>query len=429
MSQIRTKRRIAGALRKGLAQCHFEEIEDPRDRRGRRWKLTTLLKTVIVGMSAGCTSLKTVESLTEVVSSTMRRWLGIGGRVPDTTLRDTLCALTPELLRPALHRVVKAALRRKALVPQGLPFGVVSLDGKGFCLPTCDDWYAQRQTQNETSRLRGVVRTVTAVLTSVAARPVVDVLPIPAGTNEMGWFETALRALMLAYRSADLFRLVTYDAGACSLRNANLVRELGLHYLFAIKGSQAALLAEIKDLLDPRAADACNAVTVDRVGSETVTRRAFLESANSISAPDGWNHLCTLVRVESATLSSITGTLTLESRYFVSSLPASRLTAAQWLRVVRNHWAVELAHQTLDVALLEDRRPWITGNPRAAAVVAVLRRIAYTLLALFRSVTQRSEHQRRMPWKELMRAVDIVLLTFTTSECYGLRKHRITVPP
>jgi hypothetical protein len=104
------------------------------------------------------------------------------------------------------------------------------------------------------------------------------------------------------------------------------------------------------------------------------------------------------------------------------------MTAAQWLLVVRSHWAVELAHQTLDVALLEDDHPWITANPRAAAVIAVLRRTTYTLLALFRSVTQRSEQRRSTPWKDLMRAVDIALLTFSASDSTGLRHHRVRAP-
>jgi hypothetical protein len=41
----------------------------------------------------------------------------------------------------------------------------------------------------------------------------------------------------------------------------------------------------------------------------------------------------------------------------------------------------------------------IEAHPRAALVGAVLRRIAYTLLSLFRSVTQRSDERRNVPWK------------------------------
>jgi hypothetical protein len=139
-------------------------------------------------------------------------------------------------------------------------------------------------------------------------------------------------------------------------------------------------------------------------------------------------HLRTLVRVEFESRNELTGETTLDVRYFASSLPKARMTPSQWLLVVRRHWGVELAHQTLDVALLEDPKPWITANPRGAAVVAVLRRIAYTILTLFRSVTQRSEQRRNTPWKELLGHISFTLLTFSDSDRAGLRRHRMPAP-
>ena len=52
-------------------------------------------------------------------------------------------------------------------------------------------------------------------------------------------------------------------------------------------------------------------------------------------------------------------------------------------------------------------------SPRAALVVATLRRIAYSILTLFRSVTQRSDQQRAVPWKPLMRDVLFALVATT----------------
>jgi len=121
------------------------------------------------------------------------------------------------------------------------------------------------------------------------------------------------------------------------------------------------------------------------------------------------------------------GQVTTEERYFIASLPSSRLTPDQWLLVVRRHWGVETAHQVLDVSFKEDKRPIIVENPRGTVVVAMLRRIAYTLLTLFRSVTQRSDERRHTPWKKLIQSVFRTLIASDQSTLAGLRRHPIPV--
>ncbi len=235
----------------------------------------------------------------------MRRRLGIVRRVPDTTLRDALCSIEPEQLARCLHTTVRDAERRKAIHPDALPFGVVSLDGKGTSISACDDWHAQRQSAGQGAPLVGVVRTITATLISSSARPCIDVMPIPARTNEAG---RVLRA---------------------------------------------------------------------------------------------------------------------EDRYLISSLRKDALTATQWQTLVRSRWGVETNHQILDHAFEEDDpwkslaswragdHPWIEQNPRGMLVVAILRRIVYTLLALFRGVTQRSDERRGVPWRRLLEEVYLALLRVT----------------
>jgi hypothetical protein len=145
---------------------------------------------------------------------------------------------------------------------------------------------------------------------------------------------------------------------------------------------------------------------------------------DATAAPKGWEHLRTVLRVEVETFDATGACLSHEDRYFISSLPRSRLTDAQWLLVVRRHWGVETSHQILDGAFAEDDHPWIEQHPRATAVVMVLRRIAYTLLALWRGVTLRSDEQRTRPWRAVMREVLLASLTATAEHLGGLRRHQ-----
>lgn len=55
----------------------------------------------------------------------------------------------------------------------------------------------------------------------------------------------------------------------------------------------------------------------------------------------------------------------------------------------------------------------------------MLRRIAYTLLSLFRSLTQRSDERRATPWKALMRSVWTTLVTLTDADVETLRQHAL----
>jgi hypothetical protein len=81
----------------------------------------------------------------------------------------------------------------------------------------------------------------------------------------------------------------------------------------------------------------------------------------------------------------------------------------------------------LDTALAEDAHPWVVSCPRATVVVSILRRIACTLLSLFRSVTQRSAEARAVAWQQVFRHLTNMLVAATAEQFHGLRRHRL--PP
>lgn len=413
-------RRLTGMLAARLPDARLGDIKDPRDRRGRRWKLGVLLGAVVAGLCAGAKSLAQLETMTTEMGRATKRLLGVARRIPDTTLRDLLCTMEPRPLRGAIHALIRAAHRRKAVEPDGLPFGVVTMDGKATALSGCDDLYAQRQSQGQGEQFTSLLRTVTCALVSAAAKPCIDASPIPASTNEMGHFAAALRELVRAYGSLEMFRLVTYDAGACSRENADVVRELRLDYLFGLKGTQPTLLAEAKRLLEHRLATNADATSEDLVGANIVTRRVYI--TEEMAGFGDWMHLRTVVRIESETRTRDGIVIAHDNRYFLSSLQRVALADAQWLRVVRLHWGVENnCHNTFDTVFCEDDKPWIQDSPQGALAVLLLRRIAYDLLALFRSVTLRSEERRRMPWADLIRGLAHAFVAITGAQLAGLR--------
>lgn len=418
--EIRFNRRVVGMLKARLPELGLDRLVDPRSKQGRRWPLVTLLRTVVVGLIAGGKSLADVEVLTAHLSLTTRRQLGIRRRVPDTTLRTLLCRLQPDCVRGAIHSLVRKAHRRKALAPQGFPFGIVAMDGKGTALHGVDDpRYAPRSTFDGQGRPIGIMRSITCALVSAASKVVIDAFPI--GTpGEAEVFKEAFLGLVEAYGKSNLFRVVTYDAGAVSASNAKLVTSRGYEYVFAFKKGQKALTREARRLLAELPAEQALVTSEDILGGgKRTVRRLFLtEEMRGFQ----WPSLQTVLRVESESFDANGSRVSHENRYFASSLARTELSDEQWLALIRLHWNVENnCHGCLDVSFEEDDHPWIEANAQGAVVMALLRRIAFDLLALFRSVTQRSEDKRATPWRRLMQSVALALLTLTEPQAAGLR--------
>lgn len=75
----------------------------------------------------------------------------------------------------------------------------------------------------------------------------------------------------------------------------------------------------------------------------------------------------------------------------------------------------------------EDKQPRIL-DPQGMVVVMLLRRMAYNLLRLYRTVTQRSGYKRRRPRSVLLRSLHRALLSATDEMVAGLRRRSILVP-
>jgi hypothetical protein len=385
-----------------------------------------LLGAALSALMAGAGSVAEVETLTTQMSPAMRRRLRIGRRVPDTTLRTALVTLPLDEARALLRRLCRAGHRRKALRPVGLPFGVAAVDGKHVATDMADGGgWAQAQGEG-----RYVVRTLTCALVSSRTAVCLDAVPIPAERSEESAFPEALAALLEHYGRSGLFSVVSVDAGIASEANARLIARSGLGYLVALKENQPTLLDEAVRLLGHLPRAGALAVTDDWTGSEYVVRRLWL--TDEMAGYHGWDHLKVAVRIETERQDRDGRVLGREDRYLLASLERDALTPEGWLRLVRSHWRVENdVHKTLDVVLREDERPWF----RAAGgmlVAAILRRVAYNVLALYRSVTLRGEARDVLPWKELLGWMRTALVGAVAADLAGLRWHsrkRTGAPP
>ena len=121
--QVNRRAATKKAVFRRLRDAELSRLPDRRDRRGRRHSYLGLVYALMLGCVSALRSLRDVERQSDELSVDLRQTTGIRQRISDTTLRDTLLALEPSELRPALHRQVKAEHRRGNLKPVRLPIG------------------------------------------------------------------------------------------------------------------------------------------------------------------------------------------------------------------------------------------------------------------------------------------------------------------
>lgn len=215
--------------------------------------------------------------------------------------------------------------------------------------------------------------------------------------------------------------MVTYDAGAYSAANAKVVVGAEKDYLFGLKDNRKFLRQKAEAVLGKSTNVQAETVDVLSKGDNVrVIRRLYLAEA-----PNGYRDIRsvrTVLRVQSQKLDGADKVLATEDRYFISSRLHTLLSPAQWLELVRRHWAVETCHNVLDAAFEEDKHPWITHSAQGIAPQTRLQLTGLVSLG----PTQRSDEKRRTPWKTLFRWVTKALEQATEVHFSGLRAREVT---
>ena len=380
----------------------FDHIPDPRKARGVRWALPTLLSTAMWSLLLLGRSLRGAEALSSDLSSSKR--LRIARRMPDSTLGDALARLEPAPLRAHLHEHIRTELRRKALAPTVLPIGVVSIDGKEVAR-TAKRWHRDCQEQTgPDGRPQFALRVLNASLVSAAAPVCIDQIPVPASTNEMACFQPFVTSLLACYGRSAMIEVLATDSGSTSEANARFVNEQQLGYVMALKGNQPDLEREARRVMALRTQQAPDFETPWRSDSSRGVICQQIFRTVEMAGWGAWSHLrqVWLVRTLARPSFGAHGPARLvEERLYVTNLVVGRLSAEHSLALVRAHWRIENElHGRLDIEWHEDAGNWVRrGN--GLIVCALLRALAFNLLALLRAVHLRSQAARQVTWRTL----------------------------
>jgi len=328
-------------------------VPDPRDPRGKRYPLVSMLAVAVCAVLAGACTFAAITDWVRDLDRPAWGRLGFADRAPAaTTVWRLLIRIDAEALQAVLSRWLRS--RAAPLVVAGRRWRlVIAVDGKverGARLPD------GRQ-----------IHLLSAYDT--AAGVVLAQVQIAAKSNEIPAFAPLLDRVVAQLGPLDGV-LVVADALHAQTGHAEAVAARGGHLMVAVKGNQPTLFAQLKTLPWAQVPVGDRRREVGHGRKETRTVKAL-----TVATPAGlaFPHAEQAVRITRTR--TIKGKTTREMAYLVVSLPAEHAQPADLGTWARSEWHIEnRLHYIRDVTLREDAHQARTGN--GPAVFATLRNTA-----------------------------------------------------
>lgn len=350
-------------------------VPDPRTGNATRHDLVEVLTIALVASICGCESCVEFADFAEDREAFFREFLSLENGLPShDTFSRLFRLLDPEALSGCFGRFLEV------LGADGA--GVIAIDGKTL--------------RRSFDRAAGASPLHVVTMFATEARLVLGQRAVAPGENEI----TAARELL---RLVDLNgALVTADAIHCQRETAEIVREQGGDYLFALKANRPLMLKEVAEFFhDPPTDRIAKHTTTDgdhgrietRIHSVTHSTDWLFSDRRYPNEPQ-MPALATIAKVEA--IVERDGRTTRSARYYLSS---AILSPDAFAKAVRAHWSIENGlHWVLDTAFDEDRAR--NRKDHGAENLAVLRKLALNLLRTARPEISINRKRKRSGWSD-----------------------------
>ena len=169
--------------------------------------------------------------------------------------------------------------------------------------------------------------------------------------------------------------IVTIDAIACDVKNADLIISKQGHYILALKNNNKHIYQQVSERFNQVKTQLSKNEHIDFGSGRIETRTCYVE--NDLTLYDDlapWQHLKSIVIIESKR--ELKDKISLETRFYLSDLA---IKPKEFNQYIRNHWSIENSlHWQLDVTFREDLQRTQTGN--APENLAIIRKLSLQLL-------------------------------------------------
>lgn len=344
------------AERESSLAHHFADLTDPRIDRTRLHDLLDIVAIAICAVVAGADTWDDIEDFGKAKHDWLKSFLDLPNGIPShDTFRRLFERLDPDEFQRCFLGWIEA-------LHEATERQVIAIDGK-----TLRRSFDRTKSKSALHLVHAWASANHLLLGQVA---------VDEKSNEITAIPKLLK--MLEITGA----IVTIDAMGCQKEIARTIRGRQADYLLALKGNHEHLFEQVVAFWQEayrRGFKGYEALTYHRQWNEGhgrfEARRCWATSDLSwLAGREEWEGLRSVVFVESERF--VGESLTVEERYYLSSLPAD---ARLLNEAARSHWAVENSlHWVLDVAFHEDSSRIKKGN--APENFGLLRRLALCLL-------------------------------------------------
>jgi predicted transposase YbfD/YdcC len=328
---------------------YFDELEDPRSTINKKHPLVGVVVIAMMAVLAGAGGPTAIAKWAALKEEFLLKVLKLPNGIPrKDVFRRVLALLKPGAFQVCFVNWLQA-LRAQAAETTGVDKPVLAVDGK-----------TSRRSHDRSKGL-GALHSVSVWASEFGLS--LGQVACAEKSNEI----TAIPELL---RLVDIKgTIITIDAMGTQKAIAEQIIDSGADYVLALKGNQETLHQEVIDYIDEQAENDFADVKARRhITEETGHGREEIRSYIQLPVPEslpGLELWKGLKSIGMATLVCVRdGKETVETRYFISSLP---VRVKLFAHAIRSHWGIENScHWSLDMTYREDesriRDPHIREN-------------------------------------------------------------------
>lgn len=342
---------------------HFSEIEDTRDQCGRRHDLHVVIVMAVCAVLCGVNSFEGMADFAECRLKWFKKFFELphGHPSADTFIR-VFALIQPEIFEKCFMSWVQS-------IKKFLEGETIAIDGKTL------------RGSFDTKNNLGPLHLVQAF--AVKSGLVLTQKEVNKKTNEITAIPELLESLILKGT------VVTIDAIGCQKKIAKQIINAEADYVLALKGNQGDFHRDVEKFLTKlikseitEEHDYYKLEEPNNHGRDEVRECYAVEiTKNDIkeklfSNITDWENLKTIAAVSTQRTSKVTGEVSLQTRFYISSLSAN---AKEILTRTREHWGIENSlHYVLDVTFQEDKSRVRKIN--ATKNFALIRKVALNII-------------------------------------------------